>query len=158
MSIFLYKLRNVQVVINCLYSLAQICTRKDKLAYYLGPMMTSWVRMSSQHMDSFENQTGAQMVTRQAKYQTKWLNFKIVSLSRLFDWIWDIFMHFEYKTCPKSGEKVGTITLTMVLIIIKPYLYKHKLFYNNWSRLVQVLAAILYFGWFRFPLSNTVTI
>ena len=37
----------------------------------------------------------AQMVTCRAKYQTKCLRFKIVSVSRLLAWIWDTFRHFE---------------------------------------------------------------
>ena len=36
MSIYLYKLTHVQVVIHCLFSVAQFCTGKDTLAYILG--------------------------------------------------------------------------------------------------------------------------
>ena len=37
MSIYSEKLAHVQVVvINCRYSIAQMCTRKDTLAQYLG--------------------------------------------------------------------------------------------------------------------------
>ena len=35
MSIYLDQLAQVQVVINCRYSIAQMCTRKDTLAHYL---------------------------------------------------------------------------------------------------------------------------
>ena len=36
MSIYPDKLAHIQVVINCQYSNAQICTREDRLAHYLG--------------------------------------------------------------------------------------------------------------------------
>ena len=36
MSIYLDKLAHVQVVINCPYSVAQMCTRKDMLAHNIG--------------------------------------------------------------------------------------------------------------------------
>ena len=36
MSIHSDKLAHIQVIINCRYSVAQICTREDKLAHYLG--------------------------------------------------------------------------------------------------------------------------
>ena len=36
MSIYLDKLANVQVIINCRYSIAQMCTRKDPLTHILG--------------------------------------------------------------------------------------------------------------------------
>ena len=36
MSIYWDKLANVQVVINCRYLVAQLCTREDGLAYILG--------------------------------------------------------------------------------------------------------------------------
>ena len=36
MSIYLDKLARVQVVINCPYSAAQMCTCEDALAYILG--------------------------------------------------------------------------------------------------------------------------
>ena len=36
MSIYSDKLVHVQVVINCQYSVAQMCTRKNKLAHSLG--------------------------------------------------------------------------------------------------------------------------
>ena len=36
MSIYSDKLAHLQVVINCLYSVAQMCTREDKLAHKLG--------------------------------------------------------------------------------------------------------------------------
>ena len=36
MSIYYDKLAHVQVVINCRYSVAQLCTREDGLAYILG--------------------------------------------------------------------------------------------------------------------------
>ena len=36
MSIYSDKLAYVQVVINCRYSVAQMCTREDTLAHYLG--------------------------------------------------------------------------------------------------------------------------
>ena len=32
------KLAHIQVVINCRYSVAQMCTREDTLAHYLGPL------------------------------------------------------------------------------------------------------------------------
>ena len=35
MSIYSDKLAHVQVVINCRYSVAQLCTREDRLAYIL---------------------------------------------------------------------------------------------------------------------------
>ena len=35
-SIYSDKLAHIQVVINCGYSVAQMCTRKDTLAHYLG--------------------------------------------------------------------------------------------------------------------------
>ena len=33
---YLDKLEHVQVIINCWYSVAQMCTREDTLAHYLG--------------------------------------------------------------------------------------------------------------------------
>ena len=36
MSIYWDKLAHVQVVINCWYSVAQMCTREDMLAHILG--------------------------------------------------------------------------------------------------------------------------
>ena len=36
MNIYLDKLAHVQVVINCQYSVTEMCTRKDTLAHYLG--------------------------------------------------------------------------------------------------------------------------
>ena len=44
MNIYLDKLANVQVIINCQYFVAQMCTREDTLAQYLGPsfIRTSW--------------------------------------------------------------------------------------------------------------------
>ena len=36
MSIFSDKLAHVQVVINCRYSIAQMCTREDTLTHILG--------------------------------------------------------------------------------------------------------------------------
>ena len=36
MIIYSDKLAHVQVVINCQYSVAQMCTREDTLAHYLG--------------------------------------------------------------------------------------------------------------------------
>ena len=36
MSIYSTELESVQVVINCQYSVAQMCTREDKLPHYLG--------------------------------------------------------------------------------------------------------------------------
>ena len=36
MSIYLDKLEHLQVVINCQYSIAQMCTHKDTLSHYLG--------------------------------------------------------------------------------------------------------------------------
>ena len=36
MSIYSGKLAYIQVVINCPYSVARMCTRKDGLAYILG--------------------------------------------------------------------------------------------------------------------------
>ena len=36
MSIYYDKLAHIQVVINCWYSVAQMCTREDMLAQYLG--------------------------------------------------------------------------------------------------------------------------
>ena len=36
MSIYLDKLAHIQVIINCPYSVAQLCTREDALAYILG--------------------------------------------------------------------------------------------------------------------------
>ena len=36
MSIYLDKLAHVQVVINCLYSVAQMCTHEDTLTHNLG--------------------------------------------------------------------------------------------------------------------------
>ena len=38
MSIYSDKLAHVQVVINCRYSIAQLCTREDMLARYLGAL------------------------------------------------------------------------------------------------------------------------
>ena len=38
MSIYSDKLAHVQVVINCQYSIAQMCTREDTLAQYLGAL------------------------------------------------------------------------------------------------------------------------
>ena len=38
MSIYSDKLAHVQVVINCPYSIAQICTREDTLAHNLGAL------------------------------------------------------------------------------------------------------------------------
>ena len=38
MSIYLDKLAHVQVVINCQYSVAQMCTREDTLTHYLGAL------------------------------------------------------------------------------------------------------------------------
>ena len=38
MSIYLDKLAHIHVVINCLYSVAQMCTREDTLAQYLGAL------------------------------------------------------------------------------------------------------------------------
>ena len=40
MSIFSDKLAHVQVVINCPYSVAQMCTRADALAYSVAQMCT----------------------------------------------------------------------------------------------------------------------
>ena len=40
MSIYSDKLRHIQVVINCLYSVAQFCTAKDMLAHILGAPST----------------------------------------------------------------------------------------------------------------------
>ena len=37
MSIYSDKLAHVQVVINCWYSIAQMCTHEDTLTHYLGP-------------------------------------------------------------------------------------------------------------------------
>ena len=37
MSIYSDNLAHVQVVINCQYSIAQMCTCEDTLAHYLGP-------------------------------------------------------------------------------------------------------------------------
>ena len=34
--VYLDKLAHIQVVINCQYSVAQMCTHKDTLAHYLG--------------------------------------------------------------------------------------------------------------------------
>ena len=36
MSIYLNKLAHTQVVLNCRYSVAQMCTREDTLAHILG--------------------------------------------------------------------------------------------------------------------------
>ena len=36
MSIYWDKLAHIQVVINCRFSIAQMCTREDSLAHYLG--------------------------------------------------------------------------------------------------------------------------
>ena len=36
MSIYSDKIAHLQVVVNCQYSIAQMCTRKDTLAHYLG--------------------------------------------------------------------------------------------------------------------------
>ena len=38
MSIYLDQLVHVQVVINCPYSIAQMCTREDMLAHNLGTL------------------------------------------------------------------------------------------------------------------------
>ena len=38
MIIYSDKLAHVQVVINCQYSVAQMCTREDTLAHYLGTL------------------------------------------------------------------------------------------------------------------------
>ena len=38
MSIYLDKLAHVQVVINCWFSVAQLCTREDMLAHILGTL------------------------------------------------------------------------------------------------------------------------
>ena len=38
MSIYSDKLSHVQVIINCRYSVAQMCTRKDTLAHILGTL------------------------------------------------------------------------------------------------------------------------
>ena len=38
MSIYLDKLAHVQVVINCWFSVAQLCTREDMLAHILGAL------------------------------------------------------------------------------------------------------------------------
>ena len=36
MSIYSDKLAHIQVIINCQYSIAQMCTREDTLAHILG--------------------------------------------------------------------------------------------------------------------------
>ena len=36
MSIYSDKLAHIQVIINCQYSIAQMCTHEDLLAHYLG--------------------------------------------------------------------------------------------------------------------------
>ena len=48
------KLPHLQFLINCRYSVAQLCTRKiHTLAHFRVPSwVTSWVRMSSQHSQS----------------------------------------------------------------------------------------------------------
>ena len=38
MSIYLYKLAHAQVIINCQYSIAQMCSREDTLAHNLGAL------------------------------------------------------------------------------------------------------------------------
>ena len=43
MSIYSDKLAHVQVVINCQYSIPQLCTREDKLAQNLGALYFSEV-------------------------------------------------------------------------------------------------------------------
>ena len=52
MSIYSDKLAHVQVIISCRYSVAQLCTREDRLAYKSGApsiLMTSWAITRSQH-------------------------------------------------------------------------------------------------------------
>ena len=44
MSIYPDKLAHVQVVNNCRYSVAQMCTREDMLAHYLGTPFTDDVK------------------------------------------------------------------------------------------------------------------
>ena len=36
MSIYSDKLAHLQVIINCRYSIAKMCTREDTIAHYLG--------------------------------------------------------------------------------------------------------------------------
>ena len=43
MSIYLYKLAHVQVVINCRYSVTQMCTCEDTLAHNLGAPYIDYV-------------------------------------------------------------------------------------------------------------------
>ena len=52
MSIYLEKLANVQVVFNCQYSVAEMCTGKDVLAHYLGATFLDYV-MSHKELTTF---------------------------------------------------------------------------------------------------------
>ena len=52
------KLTHVQVVINCRYSVAQMCTREDTLAHYLGmPFIDDFMRYNALITLPFECQT-----------------------------------------------------------------------------------------------------
>ena len=52
------KLTHVQVVINCKYSVAQMCTREDTLAHYLGvPFIDDVMRYNALLTLPFEYQT-----------------------------------------------------------------------------------------------------
>ena len=54
MSFYSDKLTHVQVIINCLYSVAQFCTSKDMLAHILGtPFITCGIQFLQQR---FQNQ------------------------------------------------------------------------------------------------------
>ena len=78
MSIYSDKLRHVQVVINCLNSVAQLCTNKDTLAHILGVPSTDDI-MS---YDSFT----IVMICIPNNLVFKWLENVRLAYGLVFEW------------------------------------------------------------------------